>query len=149
MNDLLSMDLTQPGSNIIRHTYVHDPPILTCLSATVDIVVRCSGSLSDLVELYLQHSGSALSCWLRALNLKGQDEESFGLALNEPGERNEGLLSGVKTITEILGSLSDKNDFALHRCPIVRIHEAFVRIAGRKRTRTKTCSNTILALTGR
>ena len=41
-------------SNIIQHTFVRDPPILACLGAELDVVVRCSGSLSGLVKLYLQ-----------------------------------------------------------------------------------------------
>jgi hypothetical protein len=102
-------------SNII-HTFVRDPPILACLGAEFDVVVRCSGSLSGLVKLFLHDFEIAWRCCLRAskptiVEYKGRLN---GLAYKDvyktiwgPDTMNEDILSGVRTCKEILDSLYD------------------------------------------
>ena len=102
------------SSNIIQHTFVRDPPILACLGAELGVVVRCSGSLSGLVKLYLQDSKIAWRCCLRAAKPTIVEYEGrlHGLAYEDlyetiwgPDTMNEDILSGVKTCEKIWDSL--------------------------------------------
>jgi hypothetical protein len=103
-------------SNIIQHTFVRDPPILACLGAELDVVVRCSGSLSGLVKLYLQSPRIAWRCCLRAVkptileyagSLHGIAYEDVYKTIWGPDTMNEDILSGVQTCKKICDSLYD------------------------------------------
>ncbi len=85
----------------MHHTFVGDPPLLVCLGAILDVVVRCSGSLSKLVDLYRQDSSIAKCCWHTALNTLTHGRRSYRSTQCE----NPSHLACVRTIAEILKSL--------------------------------------------
>lgn len=69
-------------------------------------MVRCSGSLSKLVELYLQNSSIAGCCWETALNNLTHGRRPHFRC------KNESHLAGIRMITETLESLME-DEFTL------------------------------------
>lgn len=131
-------------------TFVHDPQILACLGAKLDVVVRCSGSLSELIKLYLQGPITAERRLFRALKPPHKDERALALALDEP-DKDKALIPGTKTITDILESLSDNGNFASNKFSldsVAQIHRAIVKVTHHLYSWSNKCSPGILALTG-
>jgi len=95
----------------VHYTFVGYPPVLACLGAKLDVVVRCSGSLSKLIELYLHNSSIAGCCWLTAEKTLAYDRWPSRSA-SRCDDCDDCDLSAIKTIKEILESLIE-DDFAL------------------------------------
>ncbi|KAH8795371.1 heterokaryon incompatibility protein-domain-containing protein [Hyaloscypha finlandica] len=147
-------------NNIIQHTFVRDPPILACLGAELDVVVRCSGSLSGLVELFLQDPKIALRCCLRAAKprilryswgLCGLEYEDLYEIIWGPDTMNEDILSGVKPCKKIWDSLydtthSESSEITLN--DIYWLYRVLSGITGSTHLRLRTWNAGILARTG-
>jgi hypothetical protein len=133
----------------VHYTFVGYPPILACLGAELDVVVRCSGSLLKLVELYLHNLSIGKCCWRTALDNLTSDRRyrSFGLR-SQCG--NESHPAGVKTIKEILESLmEDDVTFDILTANSFYIHRAFKETVGGNGTTSNSHGTLALMSSGK